>query len=229
MQNNRNNRKVSKRVDGSTVAKDDKIITLLRRLVQLNEAETLRMIPGTPDVPRIIIRKDRIYTASFQQTFAPVTVNSTAESNFSMSFALSNADGYTPWTQCFDSYRIIQVVVEFISFGITPTANATLGTFTTAIDYDDATAVTSTVLTQYDTCMQVPSGQFFERRLRPRCAKALYSGAFTSYGQDESTWIDTSSPTVQYYGIKASASVSSSANTIYRPLITYYVQFRNNS
>ena len=201
----------------------------LKRLVTLNEAQTNRMVPSTPDIPRMLLAPNRVFTASFQQSAGLITSNSTSETTGALYFSLSGISGYTTWTGSFDSYRIVRIYVEFVPFGIVASANATLGQLTTAIDYDDANTTLNDTLLQNDTSMVVQTGTYFERRLRPRTAKAMYSGTFTSYGQDDESWIDTDSPNVQYYGVKYSQSISSSANTGYRPLITYVVNFRNNN
>jgi len=223
--NNNNRRSNSNRNRGPT-----KVQVALERLVTLNEAETNRMVPSTPDIPRIKLRKDRVFTASFSYSGPPITTNSTSETTGAITFQLSNVTGYTSWTSSFESYRIVAAYVEFVPYIGNTSANATLGQLATAIDYDDATPAFQMTLLQYDSLMLVESGRFFERRVIPRAAKALYSGtAFTSYGQDTQPWIDTSSPSVPHYGIKYAQSVSSTANTPYQSLVTLVVNFRNNS
>jgi len=208
----------------------EKMLVALQKLVVSNEAETNRMIPSTIDVPRLTLRKDRVFTGSFSYNGGNITSNSTAPNNGAIGIQLSLVPGYTSWTQSFDSYRIARVYVEFIPFGISAAANATLGQITTAIDYDDAAATDMATLLQYDTAMTVESGRYFERRLNPRAAKALYSGTlFNAFGQDQSPWIDSDSPSVPLYGLKYSQSISSTANTGYTVLVTLVVNFRNNN
>jgi len=204
---------------------------LLQELVRYNEAETLRMVPNAPDVPRIRLGKNRVFTMSFSYIAPAITTNSTTENFSALSFALSSVPGYTSWTQSFDAYRIIAAYVEFVPTGITPSANATLGfQFITAIDYDDVTPVPQTGLLQYDSAMLVQSGMFHERRLVPRAAELLYQNpAVSGYGQATMRWIDADSPGVLHYGLKYSASISSSAQTIYTPLVTLVVNFRNGN
>lgn len=203
---------------------------ILKQLVTLNEAQTNRMVPSLGDIPRLNLRKDRVFTASFAYSASPITSTSTTETSGALAFSLQNVAGYTSWTSSFDSYRIVRVYVEFVPFGISASANATLGQLVTAIDYDDSNATVQSNLLQYDSSMLIETGKYFERRLIPRAAKALYSGtAFTSYGQDEHPWIDGDSPGVPHYGIKYSQSVSNTANTGYTPLVTLLVNFRNNN
>jgi len=211
-------------------AKDDTLHRDLQRLIVLNEAETLRMVPSVPDVPRMVLNKDRVFTATFSYNGGNIVSTSAAPTNGALTFILSSVPGYTSWTTSFDSYRIVRAYAEFVPFGITASANATLGQITTAIDYDDSLAMDQAALLQYDTAMLVESARYFERRLVPRAAKALYSGtAFTSYGQDTMAWIDCDSASVPHYGIKYSQGLSSTANTGYTALITLVVNFRNNN
>jgi hypothetical protein len=188
------------------------------------------MEPDIPDVPRMRLANKRVYTTAFSYTAINITGNSATPNNGALTFALANASDYTSWTNCFDSYRIVQVHVEFVpaSIGLTGTSNMN-GILYSAIDYDDATTLDSTGLLQYDTVQVVNSPQFFERRLQPRAAKALYSGvAFSGYGQDTAPWIDANSPSVQHYGIKYSQSITSSAVTTYSVIVTMFVNFRNS-
>jgi len=201
---------------------------MLSRLVLLNEAQTNRMIPVVADIPKRKLPSGRITRLAFELQLSTITSNSTAENFGSYAFTLTGFPGSASPIATFDSYRIVYLSVNFVPFGISAAANATLGQFTTAIDYADATPVTQSQLLQNDTSMVVQTGQFFERRFQPRTAVAAYSGAFTSYAQDENSWIDTTSPAVQYYGLKFSQSTSSTANTGYQPYVYAIVEFRNN-
>jgi len=203
--------------------------SLLKELVNLQDQTRTRMEPDVEDIPRMRLAPRRVYTTSFSYTAAQITGNSTAPTNGAITFALANAQDYMSWVNVFDAYRIVHVQVEFIpaSVGLTGTSN-TNGILYTCLDYDDATTLDSTGILQYDTCQAVSSPQFFERRLIPRTAKALYSGTlFNGYGQDIS-WIDTNSPSVQHYGVKYSQSITSSAVTTYSVVTTLFVNFRNS-
>jgi len=207
---------------------DRRMNSMLQRLVLLNEAQTNRMIPVVPDIPKRKLPKDRITRLAFELQLANIVSNSTAPVTGAYAITLSGFPGYNSPATTFDSYRITYISINFVPFGITAAANATLGQLTTAIDYADASPVDQSQLLQNDTSMVVQTGQFFERRFVPRIAVAAYSGAFTSYAQSEGEWVDTSSPAVQYYGLKYSQSISSSANTGYSPYVYAIVEFKNN-
>jgi len=203
---------------------------LLKQLVSLQDQTRNRMEPDVTDIQRMRLGANRTFTTAFTYGGNNITGNSTTPTNGALSFQLSNATDYQSWLACFDSYRILQVHLEFVpaSIGVTGTTT-TNGVIYTCLDYGDATVLDATGILQYDTCQIVNSPQFFERRLVPRVAKALYGGVtFTSYGQDTRPWIDSNSPNVQHYGLKYSQTVTSSAVTSYTVQTTLFVQFRNS-
>jgi len=124
----------------------------------------------------------------------------------------------------FDQYRIARVEFWLIPNG---TASSVTGLYSTAIDYDDSTSLTTynqilsyqnVVTTQPDT------GQY--RSFVPHVAVASYSGAFTSFANETAPWIDAASPSVQHYGVKFGStptSVVASYSTIYR----LHVEWKN--
>ncbi len=209
---------------------EDQVVDLLKRIASSEDQSRNRMEPDVMDVPKIMLSPSRTYTTAYSYSIGPVTGNSTTETQGAISFALANAQDYTSWTNVFDAYRILQVIVEFVpgSIGLTGTSN-TNGALYTAIDYDDSTMLPSTSLIQYDTLQVVNAPQFFERRFVPRVAQAAYSGSlFNGYSQRSNQWISTNSPSVQHYGLKYSQSITSSAVTTYTPIVTMIIQFKNS-
>jgi len=213
----------------SRANKEDEQIKLLKELVALQDQTRQRMLPSVEDVPRINLSPKRTWSSTLTYSGTLITGSSTVPNNGALSFQLSSAADSASLLNVFDAYKIIQVICEFIPASIGTTGTTTTNGFiATAIDYGDAVAIDSTAILQYDTCQVVNSPQFFERRFTPRAAKAVYSGAFTSYGQDVSPWIDSNSPNVQHYGLKYSQSIMSSAVTTYTVLTTLHVKFRNS-
>jgi hypothetical protein len=123
---------------------------------------------------------------------------------FATAFALSFFTGYTQYTALFDQYKIDEIEVWLESAN----QNNTIATcqWASCIDLDDATTPSS-----YDTVSMrqgalstnILAGHY--HRFKPHVAVAEYSGAFTSFGNIPSGWIDVASPSVQHYGLKASA------------------------
>jgi len=201
----------------------------MKRIMSYEDQSRNRMEPSIPDVARPILKAKKVYTTTMSLMLPVITANSTTPTQGAISFQLAGFPDYVSWTNCFDAYRIIHADVEFIPFGVGVTGTTTTnGTFYTCLDYADSTLVSFSDILQYDTRQILQSGTYFERRLTPRAADALYSGAFTSYGQRTAPWIDTTSPNVQHYGIKYYATIASSAVTIYSPIVTITVSFRNS-
>jgi len=202
---------------------------VMSRLVSLQDQTRNRMEPSVPDVPRMILAPHRVHSVQLAYMSGLITANSTAPNNGALNFTLTNFPDYSSWTSCFDSFRIIQIVIEFVPYGVGITGSTqTNGTFFTCLDYDDATPIGATDILQYDTRQIVPSGQYFERRLTPHALNVQYQGATSAYGETPSRqWIDTTYPATQYFGLKYSATISSSAVTLYSPMITAVIQFKN--
>jgi len=231
MANNRNrNQKNGKNQKGRS-GREEQVVQLLKELVEFQDQSRNRMVPEITDVPMIWLSRKRTYTTAFSYTYPVITANSSTPTTGAIAFSLGAVPDIASAAAFFESYRILQARVEFVPYGVglTGTSN-TNGTIYTAIDYDDANAPTDeSILVQYDSLQSVQSSTFFERRLEPRAAKAMYSGTlFNGYGQEKHPWIATNSLNVQHYGLKYVQTISSSAVTTYRPLVTLIVQFRES-
>lgn len=136
----------------------------------------------------------------------------------------------------FDRYKI-----EAIRFTMVPQNNAVqLLTSTSAsltdayvvVDYDDATALSSSAAAQtYATCVKLSPGQSCSRLFAPRLAVAAYTGSFTGFLNQGPQWIDSASATVQHYGIKVfippTGVVGQTALQTWDIGIEYYLAFKN--
>jgi hypothetical protein len=191
--------------------------------------------PAIRDV-QPIKRPSRPSVHTFEVTVDKGFVTATnAVTSGALIFALSDVPTPTDFTSLFDQYRIAQVRVEFLpevnAFGASTTA-IQLPYVLTAIDYDDGSPATTAAIQQYGTCMTNSYTEYFERVLNPRAALAAYSGAFTSYAQSPpGQWMDSASPSIQYYGLKWATTpvttVSGSYNLM--SIVCHYtIQCRNN-
>jgi len=143
-----------------------------------------------------------------------------------VNFTLSGMPNASNYTALFDQYKI-----ECIECWFYPAASNNgghTGTLYTAVDYDSSSAPASiTAIQAYSNVVTAPiatTGHY--HRFRPHVAVAAYSGAFTSFQNQESPWIDCSSNTVQHYGIVLASTINSDAlviDGIYR----YHLAFRN--
>ncbi len=167
----------------------------------------------------------RTYIAAI--TWDVATIGSSTTTTFAAGYyaALNALPGYTNLVECFDQYRILQVVYNFVPLG----DYAAPGVMYTALDYEDANTPTNAAeLEQFDTCMISPFSRSIQRVVNPRISVAAYaSGVFTSYATQRATWIDSGSPGVQHYGLKV--VVPAFGSQTYQVLLkgTCYVQLRS--
>jgi len=128
----------------------------------------------------------------------------------------------------FDQYRIRLIEVCFRPHSNDqPTAVNFDGIFSTVIDYDDATVLATAAQAQDYASVLNSEGYEAQRRCYvPHIAVAAYSGAFTSFANEEAPWIDTSSAGVIHYGIKTAWTVTSAVCT-YDVFSRAWFQFRN--
>jgi len=150
-------------------------------------------------------------------TLATIALQTTFYYAFSMYFTLNTLPNYTTYTNAYDQYMIKSVTLKFYPVNNMVTAqdannlaNSQFGGFLHwIVDYDDAGIPTASDV-GIDTLRRRPSYKMMNihrstclrRSLRPHIAVGAYAGAFTSFKNDKSGWIDCNSPATQHYGIK---------------------------
>lgn len=148
-------------------------------------------------------------------------------------FQLAGVDNYTDFTNLFDQYRIDYIVVRFRpQFNMASFASfssTTIPTLYTVIDMDDSNTPASLAeLRQYQTLRESKFDRTISRTLQPRCASALYSGAFTSYSTVR-PWVDCASSAVQWYGVKfgiTAGQVGQTALQAWSIEVEYFFSFK---
>lgn len=196
---------------------------LLQQLVALNRQQMQYPLPNTPDLQFPTLKQNKVHTFVSDVPYTTITTATGGPVSGAISFSLSQFPDVTAFTGLFDTYRIIFAKVIFNPISSVPPLG---GSFATAIDYDDASS--SAAILSMDTSQQVPLGHYHERNFVPRVAIALYSGAFTSFGQMKKEWIDQSSATVVHYGLKYTTPVAASAVPVYDVQVRIVLQTRNN-
>jgi len=124
-------------------------------------------------------------------------------------FFLSDLPVSSDFVNLFDQYRIVSVDMHMcprVSANL-PTSGNSYSVFHYALDYTDVTAPTSNEeLYQMSSCKRVNcnGSKDFHIKLKPQAAETYWSGLTASgYGAaKEGAWINTSSPSVQHYGVK---------------------------
>jgi len=189
------------------------------------------MQPLVRDVPFPLrgTRSDQTYEFSQSYELTSWAVSSITVPTFtSNNFTLNSLDQVSSLVAVFDQYMIANIRIQLI-----PRANVVDGTivnsglFTSLIDLDDVASLSTIGQAQdFQTALSSRGTETHVRTFKPRVAIAAYSGAFTSYANMGAQWIDTSSTTVQHYGIKTAWTATSIILT-YDAVITFLVKFRN--
>jgi len=183
--------------NGSQLAADGKTFTL-----------------ETP-VPRTLMNRD---PRSFilLQSFSGSSYFSTSLTNptyTSLTVSLSQLDSAGSLTSVFDQYRLLEAEVWLTPQFSADGAAVQRGQISTVIDYDDTTNLVSfNAASDYGTCVTTSHTCGHYRHFVPHAALAAYAGAFTSYANVASPWLDAASSTVNHYGVKIAATPSLSAN-----------------
>jgi hypothetical protein len=148
--------------------------------------------------------------------------------SYSVTFGV--LDNATNFGAVFDQYRIALVEVTF-----SPQVNMNYvgsgtndGQYVTVVDLDDTTNLTS-----FNTGLDYP-GAIVTQLIKPHkhtfvphIAVAAYSGAFTSFANEEAPWIDVASPSVQHYGVKYACNTASTYASSVTVIIRVWLQLRN--
>jgi hypothetical protein len=141
-------------------------------------------------------------------------------------FVISSLDQISSLTAIFDQYRITCIEIWLI-----PDTNANnstnAGEIMTVIDYDDAgNSITPTTALDYQNVQVGKCADGHYRKFVPHVAVAAYSGAFTSFCNEVSPWIDSSSTGVIHYGLKVASTTTTSA-IAYDLMYRVHCEFRN--
>lgn len=128
------------------------------------------------------------------------------------SFSLGLLPTITDFTNLFDFYKILKIVVRFeptwseVSLDTEPTAANLINNnkhYRVAHDFnDDSPPSTEAELFQYSNCKSYPANCPFEVVLYPKVAQPVYSGVLAGYQAASPTWCDTAYINVVHYGLK---------------------------
>jgi len=165
------------------------------------------MKPGRSNTPVKIMQSS--VASAFLVSSASVPVLATS------SFSVNSLDQVGSLTAVFDQYRITEIEVWLTPrLSSVTSASANVGMLASAIDYDDSGTPSSfTALLDYVNAVISSGVEGHYRRWRPHAAIAAYAGAFTSYANVESPWIDAVSTGVQHYGLKTAITVTDTVYT----------------
>ena len=176
----------------------------LTKILSLQKTQQQQSIESVPDVPKMVLKRDKVYTFSRVMTLADASVNPNFQVSNAFTVQLSQLAGGSEIAVLFEQYRIVQMTFHF-----TPTLSLGSGAVQhvpiyTWIDQDDDT-VPSAPGYQSQTLRVTPQGHYLERTLVPQIAQDGLSSTTTLTGYSSpsnATWIDCDSPNVKYYGLK---------------------------
>lgn len=155
-----------------------------------------------------------------------ITASTTIEVDGAYNFTFSQINQYTELTAVFDQYRFKLIEIEFHPTIQALAVASQSGLFFTAVDTDDSGSTTAASIRDYPGCISSEVFKPHKHTWEPHVAIAAYAGAFTSFANETSPWIDVASPSVQHYGLKYAFEVMPIAFT-YDPIVRIHVQLRN--
>jgi hypothetical protein len=185
--------------------------------------------PGYSDVPRMVVKRGKVYTVV--QSYAGAAVYSTTGgyNAGSLYFQLSNLQNQAAYIACFDQYRVAQLEFVFLpQYNTNNSGTSSPGQLVTVIDYDDSNLLTSwAAALSYDSAVITQATASQRRTLTPKLALATYTGTFTGYALGN-PWSDTSSSSTRYYGVKWYLENSlANSDQIYSVQVRVVLQLRN--
>lgn len=176
----------------------------LKQILSLQKTQQQQSIESVPDVPKMILKRDKVYTFSRVITLPDATVNPNFQVSNAFTVSLAQLAGGGEIAALFEQYRIVQCTFHFIptlSLGSGAVQHVPIYTW---IDQDDDT-VPGAPGFQNATLRATPQGHYLERTLIPQIAQDGLSSTVTLTGYtspNNSVWVDNDSPNVKYYGLK---------------------------
>jgi hypothetical protein len=147
---------------------------------------------------------------------ADFSTSTTAVSSETFYFSLGNFIDYASVQAFFDQYKLLSIDFEARprSNSLDIGANQSIPPTYCVLDYDNVASLASPAAAlSYDNCMQLNAYESFKRTFKPRIALAAYQGAFSGYANASDMWLDTSSSSIQHFGLKLFSPVTGVATS----------------
>lgn len=176
-------------------------------------------------MPTGIIQFKRTYQAA-----TPTTTGNLAVGAYS--FKLNLTPGFSELQAAFDSYRICAASLNFVPLLATQGANNTSGNLHVAVDMNDAAnPIGTSEIWQYPGYKMLPLNRPHTIYLKPRASQTVFrSGVANGYAMAEKgTWINTSNPDVEYYGVKYAIDQGAANAAVCAVYVTLYLQMKGVS
>jgi len=160
--------------------------------------------------PRQTANLTKVFDIIQSVTYSAFASDTVVETKGAINFALAQLNDFSSYQNIFDLYRIAMVEVTFrprASMSTAGTANYP-GMLYTVVDLTDSTSLVGTTLNEYPGVIVSEATKLHRHTFVPSIAVAAYAGAFTSYMNEVSPWIDCNSSSVQHYGVKYALTIS---------------------
>lgn len=157
-----------------------------------------------------------------------ITTNGISPTYASEVFTVNAFAGAAAYLACFDQYRFDEIEVWLEPSISQGAAIQIVSSYATAIDVDDSNVPTAFIDVadhQSAICSNGEGGHY--HKFKPHMAVALYSGVFTSFGNEPADWIDSASGGVQHYGLKFATTTSTTTPIPYNLNVRARISFRN--
>lgn len=180
-------------------------------------------------------RSDPIIKISQWVDYGQLASSSSAPVFGAISTLFTDLPDNTNYSGAFDQYRITMIeyfVKPTCQKGVSTTATSPYAFMYFIHDYDDAVTPTNlNQLLQYSNVTIIGPGESHARKIRPHVAIATTSSAaaaVTGASNQVAPWIDTTSTTVNHYGIKYGITQGNSTNlTTWRLFARIHCELRN--
>lgn len=203
-------------------------LTVLRSIERSERTQQRGTIEAVPDVPRIYLKRDKVYTFARSIDLGTIINSTTTPTGFANAPSLSSLPQSADITSLWEQWRFIQLTWTFL-----PMTTATVqNPFYSWFDQDDDFTPTDiTQGLQSETLRISPLGSTIIRTVTPQISQdGAANGTVTSgYVSPTRIWCDEASPASKFYGIKAMALANANlANGVplYSVTVTAVLQVR---
>lgn len=217
---NNNNRR-------SRRARNGPLLQQMSKLVQLNQQQIDRPAPDVLDIPRVLLKRNKVYTFSQTVQYGTISYTTVAPPTSGIQvFALSDLGNLPNLSALFRQFRLSYVELNFEPASSNGTGLSTVGfppLYTALIVTQSSPPSTLADLLQYQTVQSVPFGSFVQRRLKPVPPSSLTADQYV-----RNPWLDTSAALSGWSGVAYSlGGVGPTALNGWTLTATIHAQFRN--
>lgn len=193
----------SNRPDMLTI--EQKQLDILQKLYDVQKTQQRGTIERVPDVPRIILKRDKVYT--FIRSFEAGTIlnSTTGPVGYANAPSLSSLPISGDISDDWEQWRFIQLTWTFVPLTTGTVQNPI---YTWFDQDDDSTPTDINGALQSETMRATPLGTSIERTCTPQISMSGSATGSASSGYvapSNNLWCDEAYPGTKYYGIKALA------------------------